>query len=54
MATDEFTKPSAGIRHEKFIRMLGLAEWKKENAEEMKADYCKMLKDLQSGNEGVC
>ena len=31
-----------------------MAEWKKENTEEMKADHRETLKDLQPGNEGVC
>ena len=54
MAADGYTKPLTGLKHEEFIRMLGLAEWKKENTKEMKADHRKRLKDLQSGNEGVC
>ena len=33
--------------------MLGLAEWNKENTEEMKAGHCKILKSLQSGNGRV-
>ena len=35
-----------------FIRRLGLAEWKEENTEELKADHRETLEDLQSGNEG--